>query len=180
MFVTFIIIMWLTPFCKIIEILLNSHLYRDTHVYILDPCIREFCFLKMVANCACANSSNSLIFYMIFYSWVNTKVFLFIKMFKCDISSANNIQPSNDWFIIMSWTKNKKMLKQWTVANIFLIQEEVCVQIFSFWSKKCVRFAMNWQSTLLCLSWNVNETMKIVWYQNKDVWFNSYFLHFII
>ena len=43
MFVTFISIsIWLIPFCQIIEIILYSHVYRDTYAYILDPCIQEF------------------------------------------------------------------------------------------------------------------------------------------
>ena len=38
MFVTLVI--RLTPFCQIIEILIYSHVYRDTRAYILDPCIQ--------------------------------------------------------------------------------------------------------------------------------------------
>ena len=53
MFVTFIIIiiMWLIPFCQIIDILLYSHVYRDTRAYILDPCIREFLYLGCYQIC---------------------------------------------------------------------------------------------------------------------------------
>ena len=35
-------------FCQIIKILLYSHHYRGTRAYILDPCIREFWFLKQL------------------------------------------------------------------------------------------------------------------------------------
>ena len=48
MFVTLVI--RLTPFCQIIEILLYSQVYRDTRAYILDPCIQGILFLKKVGN----------------------------------------------------------------------------------------------------------------------------------